>query len=107
TGTDQNYGLSQKSEVRSKKSESSLASPHFCLLTSTFLLCLCSCPPRVSIRRMNALTGLLSALAAFTIFYIGMWWNGVRQALATPGPTPEAAALKAPTILELIVGFVT
>ena len=56
---------------------------------------------------MNALTGLLSALAAFTIFYIGMWWNGVRQALATPGPTPEAAALKAPTILELIVGFVT
>jgi uncharacterized membrane protein YfcA len=56
---------------------------------------------------MNPLTGLLGALGGFTLFYLGMWWTGIRRAVAGPVATPEAAELKPPTGLQLVVGFVT
>lgn len=56
---------------------------------------------------MNALTGLLAALGGFTAFYLGMWWTGIRRAVAGPVTTPEAAELKAPNAVQLAIGFVT
>jgi uncharacterized membrane protein YfcA len=56
---------------------------------------------------MSALTGLLAALAGFTLYDIGVWVMGVRRAKATPDATPEAKAGGFPTPFQLAIGFVT
>jgi uncharacterized membrane protein YfcA len=55
---------------------------------------------------MNPLVGLLTALGGFTVFYVGAWWRGDKQAVAHPH-TPEAVERGGPTPAGLIVGFVT
>ena len=56
---------------------------------------------------MSALTGLLGALGAFTLYYLGSWIIGVKKAKATPGATPEAVAGGIPNPAQLGIGFVT
>ena len=56
---------------------------------------------------MSALTGLLGALGAFTLYYLGSWITGVKKAKATPGATPEAVAGGIPNPAQLGIGFVT
>lgn len=56
---------------------------------------------------MSALTGLLAALGAFTIYYLGSWIGGVKKAKATPGATPEAVTGGVPNGAQLGIGFVT
>jgi uncharacterized membrane protein YfcA len=56
---------------------------------------------------MSALTGLLGALGAFTLYYLGSWIRGARKAKTTPGATPEAVAGGIPNPVQLGIGFVT
>jgi len=56
---------------------------------------------------MSALTGLLAALGAFTIYYLGAWWQGAIRAMATPSAPPEARTAGRPSGAQLILGFVT
>ena len=56
---------------------------------------------------MSALTGLLGALGAFTLYYLGSWITGIKKANATPGATPEAVAGGIPNPAQLAIGFVT
>jgi len=53
------------------------------------------------------LLALQAALSAFTLYYIGAWFFGVRTAQATPGVTPEAVTPGGPTSAGLAIGFVT
>src|SRR5688572_27430857 len=56
---------------------------------------------------MSALTGLLGALGAFTLYYLGSWITGIMKAKATPGAAPEAVTGGIPNPAELGIGFVT
>ena len=56
---------------------------------------------------MSALTGLLAALAGFTLYYLSSWITGAKKAKATPDATPEAVAGGVPTPAQLGIGFVT
>jgi uncharacterized membrane protein YfcA len=53
------------------------------------------------------LMGLLATLAAFTIYYLVSWWNGVRVAQAAAGVPAEARTGGFPTPAQLGLGFVT
>ncbi len=55
---------------------------------------------------MSLLTGLLGALAAFTIFYIAAWWSGARQARAADA-TPQPTTPGRPNAAQIALGFVT
>ena len=56
---------------------------------------------------MSLLVALLGALAAFTIFYIGVWVTGAGRARRTPGAPAEATAGGFPSGAQLGLGFVT
>ncbi len=56
---------------------------------------------------MTPLTGLLAALAGFTIYYLAVWWRGVAAARALVTVTPEARTGGFPTAPQLGLGFVT
>ena len=56
---------------------------------------------------LTPLLGLQAALAAFTAYYLGAWWQGFAKAKATLGVTPEAIAGGGPTPAQLGVGAIT
>ena len=56
---------------------------------------------------MSALTGLLAALAAFSIYYLTAWFTGAAKAKAAPDAPAEAKAGGFPTPPQLGLGFVT
>jgi uncharacterized membrane protein YfcA len=56
---------------------------------------------------MTPLLGLQAALAAFTAYFLGAWFTGMKKAQATPGVPIEVRESGAPTPMQLVVGFVT
>jgi uncharacterized membrane protein YfcA len=56
---------------------------------------------------MSLLVVLLGALAAFTIFFVGVWFTGVGRARQAPGVPAEATIGGFPTAPQLGLGFVT
>jgi uncharacterized membrane protein YfcA len=55
----------------------------------------------------TVLLALQGTLAAFTLYYIGAWWQGVARARAARGAPPEASEPGGPSGNTLILGFVT
>jgi len=53
------------------------------------------------------LVALLGSLGAFTLFYAGAWWTGVRRARATEGAPPEVTGAAVPSPAHVGVGAVT
>ena len=56
---------------------------------------------------MSALTGLLAALAGFTLYYLGTWFTGATKARTSPSAPPEVKDAGFPTAPQLGLGFVT
>jgi uncharacterized membrane protein YfcA len=56
---------------------------------------------------MSPLLALQATLAAFTVFYFGSWWNGVKRAASVPGAPAEAVPSGLPSPAQLGLGFVT
>ena len=56
---------------------------------------------------MSALTGLLAALAGFTIYYLTAWFTGAKRAQAAPDAPPEAKQGGLPTAGQFGLGFIT
>ena len=56
---------------------------------------------------MSALTGLIVALAGFTVYYLASWFTGFTKAKAASGVTPEAVQVGIPNPAQLGLGFVT
>jgi uncharacterized membrane protein YfcA len=52
-------------------------------------------------------TVLFLALGAFSIFYLVTWWREAQAARRTPGLPDIVTDARPPTVLQLIVGFVT
>jgi uncharacterized membrane protein YfcA len=55
----------------------------------------------------SPLAGLWLALSGFTIYYIGMWWSGVRRTAPGPDVPPETTDRGLPSAPHLGLGFVT
>jgi len=55
----------------------------------------------------SPLAGLLGALGAFTIFHIGSWFSGARRNRAAADVPAPVNAGGMPSIVELLIGFVT
>ena len=56
---------------------------------------------------LTPLLALQSALAAFTVYYLGAWFTGARAAQTAPGVPPEARDSAAPSPAHLGIGRVT
>ena len=56
---------------------------------------------------LTPLLALQAALAAFTAYFLGAWFTGVRTARAASGATPEARESGAPSPTHVGVGLVT
>ena len=56
---------------------------------------------------MSALTGLLGALAGFTLYYLAVCFRGIRNARSAAGAPPEAVTGGIPSPAQLGIGFVT
>ena len=56
---------------------------------------------------LTPLSALLSVLAAFTAFYVGVWWSGVQRVKAATGAPAEAVTGGPPSAAQLGLGFVT
>jgi uncharacterized membrane protein YfcA len=56
---------------------------------------------------MSPLTGLLAALGAMTVYYLGAWWTGASRAVMSPTAPPEARGTGLPGPAPIGLGFVT
>ncbi|MSO49683.1 MAG: sulfite exporter TauE/SafE family protein [Acidobacteria bacterium] len=56
---------------------------------------------------LTPLLALQSALAAFTVYYLGAWFTGARAAQTAPGVPAEARDTAAPSPAHLGIGLVT
>ncbi len=56
---------------------------------------------------MSALTGLLGALAGFTIYYLAVWVTGAKHAATAAEAPPEAKPSGPPNAAQFGLGFIT
>jgi uncharacterized membrane protein YfcA len=56
---------------------------------------------------MSAKVGLLVALLAMTVYYLGAWWQGAGRAAASPSTPLEAKPARRPTLGQVALGAIT